>query len=250
MHKFFVEQNQIKGNIIKIIGDDVKHITQVLRLNIGEEILICDGQRMGYCCIIKEIDKSFINVTIKSTEELKSELATKIYLFQGIPKGDKMDLIIQKSVELGVYKIIPVSMQRSVVKLNGKNSDKKIARWNKISLAAAKQAARGIIPEVTEPLSLKEAVNYASKLEQLLVPYENAKGISHSKNLLLNLKSKSSIGIFIGPEGGFDESEIITLKENHADIVTLGNRILRTETASLAALSIIMFSLEDDIHGN
>lgn len=243
---FFVNENQIEENKITIYGEDVNHIINVLRLPLGEKILICNGQGKEYCCIIDFINKDKVICNVISSYKSKQELPTKIYLFQGLPKQDKMELIIQKSVELGIFEIIPVIMSRSVVKISNKNFNKKNDRYQKISLAAAKQSHRGIIPNVKEIMTFEEALLYAEKLEKLIIPYEKADNMNVSKEIFANSGKYSSIGIFIGPEGGFEEIEIDKLLAIGSSIVSLGRRILRTETASLAALSILMYNLEED----
>ncbi len=244
MHLFFVDENQIESEFIRITGADVNHISKVLRLPLQEEILISNRQGLEYCCIIDSIDKDFINCKILSIEESNQELPAKIYLFQGLPKQDKMELIIQKSIELGVYEIVPVAMERSIVKLNSSKKDKKADRWQKIAESAAKQSHRGIIPRVHEPLSFKEAMKYAKELDTIIVPYEKANQAQYSKEVFSKLNNFNSIGIFIGPEGGFAKQEISEIEDLGASIVTLGKRILRTETAGLVVLSIIMFNME------
>ena len=183
-------------------------------------------------------------LNILETSESEYELPNKIYLFQGLPKGDKMELIIQKAVELGVYQVIPVEMKRCVVKLDAKKADKKIARWQQISESAAKQSKRMLIPEVHSVMTYKEALNYAAELDIVLVPYELAKGMKETRDLIGRIMPGQSVGIFIGPEGGFEEAEIEQALESGAKSITLGKRILRTETAGLAILSVLMFQLE------
>ena len=173
------------------------------------------------------------------------ELSSKVYLFQGLPKADKMELIIQKAVELGVYEIVPVAAKRCVVKLDDKKAKKKIERWQQIAESAAKQAGRGVIPEVKDVLSFKEALKYAKDLDVVLIPYELAEGMKETKQLISEIKPGQSVGIFIGPEGGFERAEVEQAMEAGAKPITLGRRILRTETAGLTILSVLMFQLED-----
>lgn len=244
MHLFFVDENQIVGEWITIVGEDFNHIVNVLRLSIEEEIIISNRQGTEYCCIIDSIERESIKCKILSIEQSNQELPTKIYLFQGLPKQDKMELIIQKSIELGVHEIIPVAMVRSIVKINNQNKGKKNDRWQKIAIAAAKQSHRAIIPNILEPITFSEALAYASKLDCIIVPYEKAINIEKTKEIFANSSKYDSIGIFVGPEGGFDENEINRLTDLNASIVTLGKRILRTETAGLVVLSIIMYNLE------
>ncbi|MCT4543612.1 MAG: 16S rRNA (uracil(1498)-N(3))-methyltransferase [Vallitalea sp.] len=245
MHRFFVETSQIVDNNIRIIGDDVKHIKNVLRMDNNDEIIICDGQGNDYYCIINGIEGNYIDTNIISKNETTTELKSKIYLFQGLPKQGKMELIVQKAVELGVYKIIPVITERSVVKINNQNARKKLARWNKVAESAAKQSRRGIIPKVDSIINYEQALVYSKQLNTTIIPYENSKNIVETKELINNLSCKS-IGVFIGPEGGFSLSEIENAKSNNANLITLGKRILRTETAGLTILSLLMFHLEEE----
>lgn len=247
MNLFYVDRTQITDEIITILGDDVNHIKNVLRMREGEEIAVCDGEGMDYLCAIKEMNQKNVQVQIVSSKKTETELPAKIYLFQGLPKKDKMDLIIQKTVELGVHEIIPVSMKRSVVKIEeGKKEAKKLERWNSIAESAAKQSKRGMIPAVHSVMRLKEAVEYAKQLDLTVVPYENEKGMTHTKAIVEKAIKQKTIGIFIGPEGGFDDSEIELLQSCNMETVTLGKRILRTETAGLCMMSILMFEMEQE----
>lgn len=245
MPRFFVDKNNITENEIKIYGNDVNHIKNVLRMKVGEELLACDGEGTDYKCTVAALEREEVLLEIISSFPAETELEQKLYLFQGLPKSDKMELIIQKAVELGVYEIIPVQTMRAIVKIDAKKEDKKIARWQQISEAAAKQSGRGIIPKIHTPMSFKEALNYAKELEGAVIPYENAKGIENTREIIAGLKNKASVGIFIGPEGGFDESEIELAFSKNILPVTLGKRILRTETAGLTILSILMFQAEN-----
>ena len=244
MPRFFVKPDQVCGNKIIIEGSDVNHITKVLRMKIGEELMVCDGTGLDYFCTIAKLDSDAVFCDVCNKWESYSELPVKVTLFQGLPKADKMELIIQKTVELGVYEIVPVAMQRSIAKLDDKKAGRKIERWQSISESAAKQAGRGIIPKVAEPMNFAEALEYAKEMNSIIVPYENAKGISYTKEVIREAKACAHIAIFIGPEGGFADSEIERAKEAGAKLVTLGNRILRTETAGMATLAILMYEFE------
>lgn len=254
MPKFFIKQNQIENNQIKIIGNDVNHIKNVLRAKVGEEIEICNSDlQENYICKIKTIEKEKINLEIIEKISSISESNIKVTIFQGIPKADKMELIIQKSVELGVYDITPVEMKRCVVKLQEKDKIKKVERWQKISEVAAKQSGRDYIPKVNNCIRLKEILNQRSEYDEIILAYEKEKEntlkqeISQIKQKF-NSKLKAEelkIGIIIGPEGGIDEEEEKMLRENGIRVITLGNRILRTETVALNMLSIIMYELEE-----
>lgn len=244
MHRFFVNQNQIEDTWIHIKGSDVNHIRNVLRMKPGEEILVSDGSKMEYTCCIEVLDKEEILVKIVYAQENGLELPSRIYLFQGLPKGDKMEFIIQKAVELGVYEIIPVNTKRCVVKLDSRKEVSKLKRWQAISESAAKQSKRLVIPQVTGVKSFEEAIKFAGQLDIRLIPYELAKAMEETREILEGIRPGQSIGIFIGPEGGFEEKEIDMAVNNGILPVTLGKRILRTETAGMTLLAILMYLLE------
>lgn len=245
MYQFFVEPSGIQGTRVVITGNDVNHIKNVLRMQPGEEIAVSNGEDgKEYRCGIEELREDEIICTLRFVKEDGVELPSKIYLFQGLPKADKMELIVQKAVELGVYEIIPVATKRAVVKLDEKKAKSKIARWQTISEAAAKQSKRRIVPEIHGVMSFKEAVNYAKEMSVKFVPYELAEGMEKTRELINGLKPGQDIAIFIGPEGGFEESEIQLALENGMEPITLGKRILRTETAGFTVLSWIMYQLE------
>lgn len=250
MYRFFV----LPGNIdeaageIRICGEDVSHIKNVLRMRPGENVILCTGHEddpVDYICRIESFPEGQVLTRIIEKKASQAELPSKLYLFQGLPKADKLESVIQKSVELGVYEIIPTVMQRSVVKLDDRKGARKAERWNAISQSAAKQSKRGIIPHVEKPLSFKESLAYAGRLDHVLVPYEDARGMAHTREVLRSVQKGESAGIFIGPEGGFSDSEIEDLQEIGAEIITLGHRILRTETAGIAVLSMLMMNLEN-----
>lgn len=253
MHHFFVSPSQVdEGNKTIIInGSDVNHIRNVLRMKVQEEMLISDGQGHDYLCRIVAFDENdaiIADITEQTFEG--TELRSNIYLFQGLPKSDKMEWIIQKAVELGVYEIIPVSTRRAVVKLDEKKATAKVKRWNGIAESAAKQSRRGIIPQITNVMTWKQAVEYAETLEWKLIPYENFKDMERTKDIIEKIckdTKNGRIGIFIGPEGGFDEAEVDSAIEHGIHPVSLGRRILRTETAGLMLLSVLMYQLEDSV---
>ena len=245
MQHFFVTPDMVNDTQIYIEGQDVNHMKNVLRMKIGEQVEISDGNNLKYLCEVSEYEQERAVLRIVERKEADTELTSRLYLFQGLPKNDKMELIVQKAVELGAYEIIPVSMKRCVVKLDDKKAAKKVERWNSISESAAKQAGRSIIPEVTEVLSYEQALKKAKELDVVLVPYELAKGMSETKQILAAIQPGQSVGIFIGPEGGFEREEVEKAMESGAKPVTLGRRILRTETAGLTMLSVLMFQLEE-----
>ena len=248
MQRFFVEPHQIDegAHQIHILGSDVNHISNVLRMKQGEELWISDGGKKEYRCTIEEFSPDEVLLHIIYAQQPDYELQSRIYLFQGLPKADKMELIIQKAVELGAYEIIPVETKRCVVKLDGKKAAKKVERWQQIAESAAKQSKRMLVPEVRSVMTFKEALAYAKELDVLLIPYELAKGMKETKELIRSIEPGKSIGVFIGPEGGFEEQEVADAMEAGAKPITLGHRILRTETAGLAVLSVLMFQLEDE----
>lgn len=247
MQRFFVEPHQIdeEAHQIHITGSDVNHISNVLRMKTGEELWISDGSKYEYRCTIESFEPDEVLLHIVYSQEPEYELPCRIYLFQGLPKADKMELIIQKAVELGAYEIIPVETKRCVVKLDGRKSAKKTTRWQQIAESAAKQSKRMLIPNVHEVLTFREALKYAESMDVRLVPYELARGMQETKEILAGIEPGQSVGIFIGPEGGFEEKEIEAAIEGGAKPITLGRRILRTETAGLAILSVLMFQLEN-----
>lgn len=247
MYRFFVDADQLENDFVEITGDDYNHIHNVLRMKIGEKVLLCDGSDREYEASIVEFSdaKSAVRLKITDVFGTSRELPAKLILFQGYPKGDKMEQIVQKAVELGAYEIVPVMMNRCVVKLDDKKAAKKVERLNLIAESAAKQSKRGIIPKVKEVMNFNDALEYAKTLGCVIIPYECAEGMEYSRTVLKNAADKGSIGIFIGPEGGFENSEIEKLKAIKGNVITLGHRILRTETAGMTVLSVLMWLLEE-----
>lgn len=252
MQHFFVPPTQVAETEIVLSGSDVNHMKNVLRMKTGEEVSISDGNNCRYLCRIKGYelagDEETAVLEIVEKEAPDTELSSKIYLFQGLPKQDKMELIVQKAVELGAYGIVPVATKRAVVKLDEKKAEKKVRRWQEIAKSAAKQAGRGIIPEVFQVLSWREALEFAKDLDVLLIPYELAENMSETKRVIESVQPGQSVGIFIGPEGGFEREEVELAILAGAEPITLGKRILRTETAGLTTLSVLMFHLEGQSH--
>lgn len=249
MPKFFVTNQSVQNNEIVIVGNDVNHIKNVLRKKIGDQITICNSDILvDYLCEIIKLEEDTIKCNIIKELATNSESNIKVTILQGLPKADKMEWVIQKAVELGVYDITPVEMKRCVVKLTEKDKMKKLQRWQKIAEVAAKQSGRNRIPPINGIKSLQNICNLCQEYDIVIVAYENEKH-NKLKKELEKLKTKQTenlkIAILIGPEGGIDNSEIQLLKENGAKIVTLGNRILRTETVALNVLSIIMYEFED-----
>lgn len=242
MYQFFIEPSGVQGGQIVITGSDVNHIRNVLRMRAGEKIAVVnEAEHRKYLCEIRETGEERVVCNILSIEDGNAELAGKIFLFQGLPKGDKMELIIQKAVELGCFEIIPVTCRRCVVKLEEKKKKSKVERWQSISEAAAKQSGRQIIPHVQDVMTFSEALAYANDMDVRLIPYEKAAGMAETKNLLEAVRPGQKIGVFIGPEGGFEETEIEEAEKAGAVPITLGGRILRTETAAITILSWLMY---------
>ena len=245
MYHFFVKQEQIDSGaaMVTIAGPDVNHIRNVLRMKPGEEILVGNGTDTDYLCRIEQIASEHVTARILSRAE-NTELPAKIYLFQGLPKSDKMELIIQKAVELGVYQVIPVNTSRTVVKLDAKKEESRVRRWNAIAESAAKQSGRVLVPEVTPVMDLGRALAYAADLDVKMIPYENARGMEVTAQAVGAVRPGTSVGVLIGPEGGFERAEVDEAFNAGFTPISLGRRILRTETAGLAVLSILMYQLE------
>ena len=250
MPKFFIKSENLKeNNEIWITGNDVNHIKNVLRKKVDDLLNICnsDTSKNYEAKILKLLDDKII-CQIISDKISNSESSLNLTIFQGLPKADKMELIIQKSVELGVNDITPVEMNRSIVKFDNKDKEKKLQRWRKISEVASKQCGRNIIPDINEIINVKNICNLCPNYDIVLVAYENEKTNrlkDEIKKLKNNTKKDLKIGVVIGPEGGIEEKEIELLKQSNAKIITLGKRILRTETVALNILSILMYELED-----
>lgn len=247
MYQFFVDPDRINMEMhrVFITGSDVNHIKNVLRMKPGEEISVSNGvDGREYRCGILNLEDEMITCELRFVKEDGVELPSKVYLFQGLPKSDKMELIIQKAVELGVYEIIPVAAKRCVVKLDDKKAKSKLLRWQQIAESAAKQSKRGIIPKVSDVMTFAEALKYAGELDVKLIPYELAEGMDRTKKIISGLKAGQSVAVFIGPEGGFEEKEIAQAMAGGIEPITLGRRILRTETAGFTVLAWIMYQLE------
>lgn len=246
MPKFFVTTNQINNNQIEIIGEDVKHITQVLRAKKGEQLIICNiDTNLNYLAQIEQITMQSVLCTILEQLQNSAESKIEVTIFQGLPKADKMEYIIQKNTELGVKKIVPVIMKRCIVKWEEKGSDKKIERWQKIAFSAAKQSGRDAIPKVENAITIKQLEKEILNYDLVLLAYENEK-VNTLKAQLQSIKSFEGmkIGVIIGPEGGIDIEEVEKLAMQGAKIITLGNRTLRTETASIMVMSNIIYEYD------
>lgn len=242
MHRFFADPSDIVFDKIRLCGDDARHISKVLRLRENDRIIVCDKCAVDYLCSIESIDSDTVTCSILESERSKTEPELDITLYQGIPKGDKLDTVIQKCVELGISRIVPVEMKRSVAVY--KDKFKKQQRQSRIAYEAAKQCQRGRIPCVSEAMSFKEAIDDASGACLKLVPYESER-VNTLKEVLLQNRSAKSIAIFIGPEGGFSDEEIKLVQEARFNIIGMGPRIMRTETAPIACIAAVMYELGD-----
>lgn len=243
MRRFFTEPQSISGGIAEIF-EDSRHIEKVLRMSCGDNIIVFDGSGMEYTAELISIEKNFCKAKILETNKSLSEPETKITLFQGLPKSGKMETIIQKAVELGVYEIVPVIMERCVTKIaNQEAGIEKAKRWNKISLEAVKQCGRGLIPKVLAPVSFDKAVEKLCNMQMPLMPYEvlGHEGQRGLKDLLERNPQTSEFGILVGPEGGFADSEAEYAIQKGIKAIGLGRRILRTETVASALIPMIMF---------
>ncbi len=243
MYQFFVKEEQIGKDFITITGPDVNHMKNVLRMKPGEAVRISSDTGKSYQCSVLELTDTFIQLDILDSEIAGTELPNRIFLFQALPKGDRMEYIIQKAVELGVYEIIPVVMKYCVVKLDPKKAKAKVARWQAVAESAAKQSKRSRIPTVHPLMHFQEAAAYAMQCGCRLVPYENERGMQATAQALQTIQPGTSVSIMIGPEGGFSAEEIDALR-NDMQIISLGKRILRTDTAAIAMMSLLMLHIE------
>ena len=247
MHRFYINSDDtVSGGKVLLVGDSYNHIKNVLRLNAGDEVTVSDGAGTDYACVIDGFEGGKVSLTITDLNRNAAELPLAITLYQGMPKGDKLELVIEKAVELGAVRIVPVMMERTVVKLDDKKKENRLKRYRLIAESAGKQSGRGIIPEIPGIMSFEEAVKDAGSLDRVLVPYEDARGMAHARSIVKAIKDDGigTLGIFIGPEGGFAKSEIEKLEASGALVLSLGSRILRTETAGLTMLSIIGFETD------
>ncbi len=243
MRSFFTEPENVKDDVI-ILTEDASHIKKVLRMQAGDEVLVFDGTGAEYLSEIEEIESGLVKCRIKDQRMSESEPRIKVTVFQGIPKSDKMEQIIQKCVELGVFSIVPVKTDRCIAKVK---DNEKIKRWNKISREAVKQCGRGVVPKIMEPVKFKEALALMKEMDVALMPYEilGHDGEHGLKEILKNNKEAKEIGIIIGPEGGFSDSEAHLAQELGVKTIGLGKRILRTETVASSVLSVIMYEYDE-----
>lgn len=246
MYRFFVEKYQMDEGQVTITGEDVNHIRNVLRMRRGDTVLVSTGDEWEYTCTIERFEDDAVILRVQDASRPGKELESKIWLFQCLPKGDKMETVVQKAVELGAFAIVPVSSARCVMKLDERRGVQKVARWNAISEAAAKQSKRLIIPEVKPVMRFKDALKMAQDINVKLIPYERQDGMAGTRKILNAITPGQSVAVIIGPEGGFDDAEVKEAQESGFEPITLGKRILRTETAGMTTLSILMYLLERD----
>lgn len=248
MHRFFISKSNInaENQTAQITDrDDIRHAAKALRIEVGEKIELCDTEGLEHICEVQLIETEAITCAVLSSEMNKRESDVKITLYQGLPKADKLELIVQKTTELGVSRVVPVQMKRSVAKWkHDKSGDKKVQRWNKIAFEAAKQSKRGQIPQVSAPVTLKQALGELSDYDLVLMPYENESAQGFGEILNQNTDAKR-VAIIIGPEGGIADEEVELLTENGASSVKMGPRIMRTETAGLTAVALVQYALGD-----
>ncbi len=249
MYNFFVSSNQKLNDKYIITDADFNHIKNVLRMSVGDTFLVSENG-ISNLCEIEAFESNSVVARIIEENYNDTSLPIKIHLFQGLPKGDKMELIIQKTVELGVESIIPVEMTRCVVKIDDKKKKSKVQRWQAISESGAKQSKRNSIPEIQEIVTYKEAMAMAREMDLFLVPYESKNGMEDTKTALSQIKGGMSVGILIGPEGGFDNKEIEIALQSGGKIISLGKRILRTETAAITSVSMCMLYAEMNLSEN
>ena len=239
MRVFFTDRSDVGENDIFLRDDNFHHIKNVLRLAEGDKILVKTGDSLSYVCEIAGFEEGAVVCDISERIEEDTELPVNVAVFQGVPKGDKMELVIQKCTELGARKIVPVLTQRSVVKLDDKKKKQKKDRWEKIAENASEQSRRGVVCDVDVPVSFKEAISAAGEYDHIIFPYECADGFEHTREVFSGVNAGESVALFIGPEGGFSDEEVSQAREAGAEVVTLGRRILRTETAALYVLSVL-----------
>ena len=250
MFQFFVKKSQVEKNLVKIYDEDFHHMKQVIRMKEQEKfrVSLIDDDQKSFFCLLHSYENDCAIGEILAEEAVDTELEGSLVLFQGLPKNDKMELIIQKAVELGVDTIVPVVMKHCVVKLDEKKEKAKQIRWQLIAETAAKQSKRSKIPTILKVLNFQQAMDYANQLDCVCLPYENEAGIESTKKFLAKINKNSSIGIFIGPEGGFSAEEIDRLPM-FIDKISLGKRILRTETAAIVTVAMIMLEIEMQTEG-
>jgi len=246
MRVFFTDRSDVSDKTVVLTGDNYHHIKNVLRLAKGDEILVKTGGNLSYLCSVSEFEENKVICSVKDIFEADTELPIRVSVFQGIPKGDKMELVIQKCTELGASEIIPVMTERSIVRLDDKKKKSKLARWEKVALGASEQSRRSKVCLVSEPVTFEEALAKAADFDHLIFPYECAEGFAFTRKVFSEIMPGESVALFIGPEGGFSNKEAQLAEAAGVKTVTLGRRILRTETAAIFVLSVLGFLTEAD----
>ena len=246
MPRFYVDPSNIFGDRMVLGGGEYNHLKNVLRKQVGDTLLICDGEGHEYDCRISAYEDGNVILSIEETRDGNTELGVSITLYQGLPKKDKFEWILEKAVELGAARVVPVACARSIARWDDPaREEKKVKRFQAIAEAASKQCGRGVIPEVGKAMTYAEAMKEAKeRCDLILFPYENAEGMAETENVIKSIKKGTSIAVFIGPEGGFAPEEVVIAEESGAKIISLGRRILRTETAAMAVLSHLMIHAE------
>lgn len=248
MYNFFTEPETRRDDRFLISGSDYNHIRNVLRMKAGDTFLVsCGGE--SHLCTLEGFEADTVVARITQEGYQSTELGAEIYLFQGLPKADKMELIIQKAVELGAAGIVPVEMKRCVVRLEEKKKKSRRERWQAIAESAAKQSKRNLIPQVFDVLTYKEAMAMAGEMDLFLLPYENERGMAATREALEAIRPGMKVAILIGPEGGFEEKEVLLAQEKGARSISLGRRILRTETAAITSIAMCMLHMETNLGG-
>ena len=245
MSHFFVKPDQITDATVVITGSDVNHIKNVLRKKVGQDITVSDGVNPTYTCRISAVSSEAITAQIISRADSTRELPARIVLFQGLAKSDKLEFIIQKAVELGASEIVPVAMKNSVMKIQPEKAQAKVNRWQAIAQSAAKQSGRNVVPDVAMPMSFDKALEYSQDLEMKILTYENKSGMEYTREVISQCPGKSSIGVWVGPEGGYTPEEVEKAQNSGWLSISLGRRILRTETAGLATLAMLVYILDE-----
>ncbi len=238
MANFYIEKSDITENIATITGEEAQHISRVLRMKKGDNVTLCDGEGMFFEATLTDFSDKSVVAEITSSRKAETEPYVELTIFQGVPKNPKLETIVQKLTEIGAVRIVPVDTKRAVAKLD---KSAKVDRLRKIAREAAKQSKRGIVPEVMDSMSFKNAVKLASQADLSIIAYEEE--VETSLKKALSGKTPKTVSVMIGPEGGFEKDEVEFAKENGLVSITLGKRILRTETAPLVISAAVLYEL-------
>lgn len=247
MQRYFLNNNQFQSDCATVTGDDAHHISRVMRMESGDQLIVCNEDKVCHFATIKQIDGQKIEVTLDSVIEAQTELPIEVTIAQGLPKGDKFEWVIQKATECGANEFIPLNMERSVVKLDAKKASKKVERWNKIAKEASEQSHRQLVPTVTDVQTFKQLLDQAQNYDVCLFAYEETAKqgqLAQLKQSLSEIQANAKMLVVVGPEGGISEKEEALLLQSGFKPCALGPRILRTETAPIYILSAISYALE------